>query len=225
MSEHETGHVHGAPAVAEAGASSTTFHLLFTLAFFGALGGAILAYTYQKTLPAIEKFAGEKVEGAVREVLRSPARLDTLYLVGDKLAKTPPAGVGIGDATKIFIGYDAAGARIGVAVDEKAPGFADDVHLMVGFDPATSALTGFKVLSMKETPGLGDKIEKDTTFAPRFKDKVAPLKGTKSVTTDKSTVQTITGATISSKAVIKVLNKAVATWQPRLAAYSKEGGQ
>ena len=225
MSDHETGHVHGAPAVVDGGAGSSAGRLMFTLAFFGALGGAILAYTYQKTLPAIEKFAGEKVEGAVREVLRSPARLDTLYLVGDKLSKTPPSGVAVGAATKLFVGYDAAGARIGVAVDEATPGFADEVRLMVGFDPATGALTGFKILAEKETPGLGDKIEKDTTFAPRFMDKVVPLKGTKSVTTDRSTVQTITGATISSKAVIKVLNKAVATWQPRLAAYSKEGGQ
>jgi electron transport complex protein RnfG len=111
-------------------------------------------------------------------------------------------------------------------VEEAAPGFANDVRLMVGFNPATGALTGFKVLAQTETPGLGDKVEKDTTFATRFRGKLAnPLKGTKGATTDPSTVQTITGATISSKAVIKVINKAVGTWTPRLDAYAKEGGK
>jgi len=225
VSGHE--HSHGAPpAAATPDEGSSSARLLFTLAFFGALAGGILAYTYQKTLAPIRKFAGEKVEVAVREVLGAPASLDTLFLVGDKLSRTLPAGVDLLEAEKVFIGLNAAGERIGVAVEEAAPGFAADVRLMVGFNPATGALTGFKVLSQTETPGLGDKIEKDTTFAPRFKGKIAnPLKGTKSVTTDPGTVQTITGATISSKAVIKVINKAVETWKPRLEAFAKEGGK
>lgn len=224
MSGHE--HGHGAAATPPAAEGSSTARLLFTLAFFGALGGGILAYTYQKTLAPIRKFAGEKVEVAVREVLGSPARLDTLFLVGEKLSRTAPVGVDVLAATKVFIGFDANGARIGVAVEEKSPGFADEVVLMVGFNPQTSALTGFKVLAQKETPGLGDKAEKDTSFARRFVGKLAnPLKGDKNPTTDPSTVQTITGATITSKAVIKVINKAVATWKPRFDAYEKEGAK
>jgi electron transport complex protein RnfG len=225
MSGHE--HSHGAPpAAATPDEGSSTARLLFTLAFFGALGGGILAFTYQKTLAPIRKFAGEKVELAVREVLGAPTKLDTLYLVGDKLSRTPKAGEDVLDATKVFIGLNDKGERIGVAVEEATPGFAADVRLMVGFNPTTGALTGFKVLSQTETPGLGDKIEKDSTFARRFTGKIVnPLKGTKSVTTDPSTVQTITGATISSKAVIKVINKAVETWKPRLDAFAKEGGK
>jgi electron transport complex protein RnfG len=221
-----SGHEHGKPAPAVEGVTTSTARLIFTLAFFGALGGGILAYTYEKTLPPIRKFAGEKVEVAVREVLGAPARLDTLFLVGDKLSRTPPTGVDVLDAEKLFIGLDDNGQRMGVAVEEVTPGFANDVRLMVGFNPATGALTGFKVLSQTETPGLGDKIEKDSTFEKRFVGKIAtPLKGTKSPTTDPSTVQTITGATISSKAVIKVINKAVETWKTRLEAYVKEGGK
>ena len=224
MSGHE--HSHGAPAASTPDAGSSTARLLFTLAFFGALGGGILAYTYQKTLAPIRKFAGEKVEVAVKEVLGAPAKLDTLFLVGDKLSKTLPQGVDVLDATKVFIGINDKGEEIGVAVEESAPGFSSDVHLMVGFNPATSALTGFKVLSQTETPGLGDKIEKDPSFMKRFVGKLAnPLTGTKNATTDPSTVQTITGATISSKAVIKVINKALGTWKPRLDAYAKESGK
>ncbi|MHB8839735.1 MAG: RnfABCDGE type electron transport complex subunit G [Gemmatimonadaceae bacterium] len=224
MSGHE--HSHGAPAAATPDSGSSTARLLFTLAFFGALGGGVLAYTYQQTLTPIRKFAGEKVEAAVKEVLGSPAKLDTLFLVGDKLSRTLPAGEDALEATKVFIGLNDRGERTGVAVEEFTPGFSSEVHLMVGFDPKTSALTGIKVLSQTETPGLGDKIEKDPGFVQRFVGKlVNPLKGDKNPTTDASTVQTITGATITSKAVIKTINKAVDTWKPRLDAYEKEGGK
>lgn len=221
-----SGHQHGAPAAPAPDAGSSTARLLITLAFFGSLAGAVLAYTYQKTLTPIRKFAGEKVEIAVKEVLGSPARLDTLFLVGDTLSRTVPAGVDKLEATKVFIGFNDKGERTGVAVEEAAPGFANEVRLMVGFDPTTRALTGFKVLAQSETPGLGDKIQKDSGFVARFVGKlVNPLKGDKSPTTEPSTVQTITGATITSKAVIKVINKAVETWKPRLDAFAKEGGQ
>lgn len=224
MSGHE--HSHGAPAAPTPDGGSSTARLLFTLAFFGALGGGVLAYTYETTLTPIRKFAGEKVEIAVKEVLGGPARLDTLFLVGGKLSKTLPAGEDALEAPKLFIGFDGRGERIGVAVEEAAPGFSSDVRLMVGFNPTTSALTGIKVLAQTETPGLGDKIDKDPGFVKRFTGKLAnPLKGDKNPTTEPSTVQTITGATITSKAVIKVINRAVTTWKPRLEAYEKEGGK
>lgn len=224
MTGHD--HAHGAPPTPTPDAGSSSLRLTVTLALFGSLAGAVLAYTYQKTLPPIRKFAGERVEIAVKEVLGSPAKLDTLYLVGDKLSKTPPAGVDPLEAVKVFIGSNAQGEQTGAAVEEAAPGFSSDVRLMVGFNPSTSALTGFKVLAQTETPGLGDKIVKDSSFARQFPGKLAtPLKGDKNPTTDPSTVQTITGATITSKAVIKVINKAVETWKPRLDAYAKGGGQ
>jgi Na+-translocating ferredoxin:NAD+ oxidoreductase RnfG subunit len=40
---------------------------------------------------------------------------------------------------------------------------------------------------------------------------------------DPSQVQTITGATISSRAVIRIINHAVERWQPLLVAYEKRG--
>lgn len=216
-------HAHGAPAALPAATSTPAWRLLATLAFGGAFAGALVANVYERTLPAVRAAADARIQGAVQAVLGVPARLDTLYLVGEALSHTPPAGKDLRDVTKVFVGFDATDARIGVAVEAVAPGFADDVRLMVGFNPATSALTGFAVLGQKETPGLGDKIEKDSVFNARFIGKVAPLTGTKQSTTEASMVQTITGATISSRAVIEIINAAVARWQPRLAALEPEG--
>ncbi len=213
-----------APAAAPAPPAVPASRLLATLAFGGAFAGLLVATVYEKTLPAIQKYADSKIEGAVNEVLGKPARLETLYLIADKLSRTPPAGVELRAVTKAYVGFDDKGARVGVAVEAVEPGFADDVRLMVGFDPATSTLTGFSVLGQKETPGLGDKIEKDEAFRAGFRGKTAPIKGTKNATTDSRTVQTITGATISSRTVIQIINHAVALWQPRLQAFEKEGG-
>lgn len=199
--------------------------LIMTLALGGAFAGLLIATVYEKTLPAIQKYADAKVEGAVNEVLGKPARLETLYLIDDKLSRTSPAGVEPRTVPKAYVGYNDQGERVGVAVEAGEPGFVDDIRLMVGFDPETSALTGFFVLGQKETPGLGDKIEKNEAFVSAFRGKVTPIKGTKNATADASTVQTITGATISSRTVIQIINHAVELWRPRLQAFDKEGVQ
>ena len=215
----------GAPPLPKAEPPVKASRLIMTLAFGGAFAGLLIASVYEKTLPTIQKYADSKIEGAVNEVLGKPFRLQTLYLVGEKLSATPPAGVELRAVTKAYVGFDAQDARVGVAVEAAEPGFADDVRLMVGFDPETSALTGFSVLGQKETPGLGDKIEKNEAFVSAFRGKVTPIKGTKNATSDGSTVQTITGATISSRTVIQIINHAVELWRPRLQAFDKEGVQ
>ena len=213
------------PSAASPGSSTPAWRLLVTLALGGALAGSLVAFVYQQTLPAIQRYAGAKIEGAVREVLRAPAKLDTLYLTDGKLTRAAPSGADVRQVSKVFVGYDEKGTRTGVAVEAAEPGFADDVRLMIGFNPDTRAVTGYVVLGQKETPGLGDKIRSDTIFIAQFRGKIAPLKGTKSATTDVSTVQTITGATISSRAVIGIINHAVELWQPRVAAFDAGGGR
>ena len=147
----------------------------------GAAAGWLVVTVYNLTLPAIQKHAGEQVDGAVREVLKAPARWDTLYLIGNAVTATPPAGSDKRELTKAYVGFDAAGTRIGVAVVAAEPGFQELLTLMIGFDPSTGALTGYKVLDQKETPGLGDKVEVDKSFGAQFVGRIVPLKGVKSL--------------------------------------------
>lgn len=217
-----TAHAHASPTTAPpAGEASPAWQLIATLALGGAVAGALIAGVYQRTLPTIQGYADARIAGAVREVLGGPARLDTLYLVGERLSRTPPPGVELRAVTKVFEGFDADGKRLGVAVEGSTPGFADVIRLLIGFDPATGTLTGYATLEEKETPGLGSKIEHDTAFTGQFTGKTAPLTGTKSATTDPHTVQTITGATISSRAVIRIINNAVARWRPLVQAFDE----
>lgn len=214
-----TGHVHPS-AAPQAPPATPAFKLVASVTLAGALAGALVAYVYQTTLPAIQRYAAGRIEGAVSAVLGAPARLDTLYLSGDTLSASRAAGAAA-SVPMLFVGRDATGRRTGVAVEAAAPGFADEIRLMVGFDPADTTLLGYVVLGQKETPGLGDKIEKDSAFNAALRGRVAPLSGSRNATSDPHQVQTITGATISSRAVVRIINDAVARWQPRIAAYDR----
>jgi len=113
---------------------------------------------------------------------------------------------------------------MGVAVTAAEPGFQELLTLMIGFDPATGSLLGFKVLDQKETPGLGDRIERDSAFGRQFAGRVTPLVGVKRRTgSSPSEVQTITGATISSRAVIRIINNGVTRWRPLVEAWDRGG--
>lgn len=216
-------HVHGgggAPPVA--GKMTPAWKLLATLFIAGAMAGLLVVAVYRATLPTIQKYAAAKVDGAVREVLRAPAKWDTLYLVKDALVAKRPDGSEPGEFEKAFVGKDEFGKRMGIAVVGDGPGFQETMQLMIGFDPATGALIGIKVLDEKETPGLGDKIENDPSFMAQFASRIAPVVGVKGrAGTPPSQVQTITGATISSRAVIKVVNTTVARWQGLMQRYDK----
>jgi electron transport complex protein RnfG len=76
------------------------------------------------------------------------------------------------------------------------------------------------VLESRETPGLGDRIYKDERFVAEFADlavepAVELVKGHGEAPHE---VDAITGATISSRAVVGILNSGNATWLARLPA-------
>ena len=190
----------------------------------GALAGLLIVTAFQVTLPRIQHHQGQVMQVAIREVLKSPASFDTLYLHGGSLVKTLPAGVSAKGLEKVYLGYDSNGKRIGFAVSAAENGFQDLVTLMFGYDASAHKLIAMKVIANKETPGLGDKIEKDEGFVNEFVGAAAPLVGVKpgSGKEGPSDVAMITGATISARAVIRIINNSIERWQPLMDAYREE---
>ena len=70
----------------------------------------------------------------------------------------------------------------------------------------------------------GNKTETDSAFLHGFVGAAAPLTGVKMDRGKKgpNDVLMITGATISSRAVIRIINNAIARWQPLMDAYREE---
>jgi electron transport complex protein RnfG len=201
-----------------------SWKLLAMMTGAGAIAGLLIVSAYTLTLPRIEHHQGEVMEAAVKEVLKSPASYDTLYLANGVLVKKVPAGFDGKKLEKVYLGRDASGKRIGFAVSAAENGFQDLVTLMFGYDAAAHKLIAMKVIGNKETPGLGNKIETDSAFVNGFVNSVAPITGVKK-DRGKSTpndVVMITGATISSRAVIRIIDNAIARWQPLMDAYREE---
>ncbi len=89
-------------------------------------------------------------------------------------------------------------------------GYADKIELLIGLDPKVQKITGLFILDQKETPGLGNKII-DWDWRKQFVKKNTD----KSLTVVKTgaklpnDIDSITGATISSRSVCSIINTAV----------------
>jgi electron transport complex protein RnfG len=198
-----------------------SWRLLLTLGGAGALAGLLIVLTYQATLPRIEQHRAGVLKAAISEVLKDPARADTFWLHGGALVATLPAGVDGAKLERVYRGYDAQGRTVGWAITGGAAGFADQVGVIFGYDATSRQLLAMKVLSTKETPGLGDRIEKPA-FTAQFGGRELPLEGVKSgPPADAHDLVMVTGATISSRTVIRAINDAVARWQPLIDAQAK----
>lgn len=90
-------------------------------------------------------------------------------------------------------------------------GFGGNIKLMIGLLPDGS-IYDIAVLEHKETPGLGDKMEKSkSNFSVQFKGK-NPENFQISVVKDGGDVQAITASTISSRAYCDAVKRAYDTY-------------
>ena len=100
---------------------------------------------------------------------------------------------------------------VGWSFETVGSGFADKIKLVVVLDKDVEKIAGFDVLASNETPGFGDQIKYDF-FRDQFKG--APAGELKLVSIgerDKidSEIVAISGATISSEAVVEIVSNSV----------------
>ncbi len=172
--------------------------MLLVLTGFAIVVGAILALAYQGFYPRIEANRIAEERRAIFSVLEKAKDYKTIEYTRDG-----------GEVVKIFEGMDAGGNTVGYAFLTSGPGFSATIKIMVGINLDRRKLTGMKVVEHLETPGLGTKIEGDK-FTVQFKGlafepKIEYLKGKKPEKSNQ--IQTITGATISSVAIVKAMNR------------------
>ena len=90
-------------------------------------------------------------------------------------------------------------------------GYGGDVGLMVGVDVKEDKLIGAGVTTHAETPGMGAKAKTDPSFVAQFQDLAVnePIK----VTNDGGTINVISGATMTSRAVSSAATEATQIFQ------------
>lgn len=208
-------------AASPAPGGTSSWRLLGTLAAAGGIAGLLIVLAYDWAQPRIEAHQALVLRIAVQEVLHQPASWDRLFVHEGTLVGALPAGADSTTLERVYVGFDDDGREVGFAIVAAKPGFQDVIRLIFGYDRRTGTLLGMKVLESKETPGLGDKIEKDSSFVAAFHGTETPLVGVKAGAGQGGAdeVDMITGATISSRTIIDAINAALARLIPVLESY------
>lgn len=176
---------------------------LLILAAF--LFGLLIAVADSAWSPKVEKNKVDKLSG----------------LMGSLISDAESFEIAIKDAnivsskgtvkTNIYKALDKQGKCAGFAFVAVGTGFADKIELVVAVDAQCQKLLGFSVLSSNETPGFGDKI-KNAEFSDQFKGTpVAALSLVKIGDREKidNEIVALSGATVTSTAVVNMFNKSV----------------
>lgn len=203
-------------------APTTSTKLIVTLMTIAAISGLLIAIAVQATAQLI---AVNRQEGLRQSVLQVVPRAGSIKIFA------PDGKGGLREAAadekvdKIYAGYSSDGKLQGVAFEGVGQGYADKVKLLFGYNPYDQTIVGMKVLESKETPGLGDKISGER-FQENFKQlEAAPAPGGQGLARQVEVVKAgekskpwqidaITGATISSKAVGKIVNQDAGRFVP-----------
>lgn len=203
-----------APASTVAAAEPSSLRLTLTLGVAGLISGLLLVLVYQATLPTIEHNRAEALRAAIFRVVPHAARTQKLVSRDGSWHVAGPQDKGEG----IYATYDPSHNFVGYAIVAEGSGFQDTIRLIFGFDPDQQRIVGMEVLESRETPGLGDKIYKDPHFAENFRSLAIapPIVAVKGGRSRPNEIDAITGATISSKSVVKIVNAACARWVPLL---------
>lgn len=200
-------------------AQASSARLVITLTVLALLSGFLLAVVYELTLPPIKAYQRESLQKAVYQVVPGSSQLTPLMAQGGELVPVDLEAAMEGEA--VFAAYDEAGSFKGYAIPAAGGGFQDIISLIYGYVPADKKIIGMSVLESRETPGLGDKIFKDQVFVDQWSDlSVEPelVATKKGEGTAANHVDCITGATISSKAVVRIINDSNSAWLEQLPA-------
>ena len=163
--------------------------ILFVIAGIVALA---LAGVNSITAPAIEKLNAEKTQQAIEAVL--PGGYD------EEITDYADA---TGLVSKVYKGAN------GYALEVKPGGFDNTITMMVGVGFDGNVL-GISIVSHTETAGLGAVAAAKTSAGEAFRGQFVGKSGSVLVTKDGGTVEAITGATITSRAVCDGVNAALA---------------
>ncbi len=214
------------PSPASATPVTSGASMVRTLGAVATVCGVLIVSAYQGTLDAVTANKKIALERAVFKVIPGAVSVNEFWAGPGGVV--PAGGAAPVDGIKFHVAYDAAGHIKGIAAEGAGKGYADVVRILYAYDPAREAIAGIGVIAMRETPGIGDKINTDRAFLKNFEAldvRLAPDRSTLAhpVKTVKHgskqnpwEIDAISGATITSKAVGKGINDSAGRLLPRL---------
>ncbi len=114
----------------------------------------------------------------------------------------------------VYVAKDADGKVIGYAMNVSSKGFGDEVALAMGLT-SDGAITGISFTNLKESPGLGMKAE-EPAFKDQFTGKSGQLSLVKGGASGEQEISSITGASVTSGAVVSAVNAGLELYETTL---------
>jgi electron transport complex protein RnfG len=179
-----------------------TIKLVSVLTIICAFSAAMLAAVYNKTIAPINAALEIKTANAAGEVI--PAGFP-------QVVKQEIKG------EMFFVSRDADGTVKAVAVQGSSKnGYGGDMTLMVGLS-SDRTLVSFRVISSKETAGLGTKIVEPEFMNPLLG---KPFSSNWKVRKDGGDFDAVTSATISSRAALDCIRDAILKYEKSISSLS-----
>ena len=125
------------------------------LAAFGIAGTGLVAFTHESTAQRIAQNERDALLSKIEKILPSGSADNDL--LADSLTVRAPEYLGA-DQTTIYRGSLAGEPTVVVFSAVEATGYSGPIRLIVGVN-RDGTLGGVRVLSHRETPGVGDRIE------------------------------------------------------------------
>lgn len=177
---------------------------LLTLALIGLIAAALLAGVHELTDERIADQAERRALATLNRVV-DPARYDN-RLLDDRIRATI-AGL---ESPSIVYRARADGEPVAALADVTTPdGYSGDIRLLVGVRP-DGELIGVRVLEHRETPGLGDRIERERSdWIEQFTGRSLGDPPADRWTPDRrgGAFDTLSSATITSAAIIEAVER------------------
>jgi len=179
------------------------------LALFALLCTGLVAVVNQQTFDEIKLQQQKELMGILHQLI--PDDLHDNELTAQCTLLQNREALGTDDAMPAYIAT-AAGKPVAIALEAIAPdGYNGNIKLIVGINTQGEVL-GVRTLSHQETPGLGDKIElRKSDWVTKFVGKVLTSEDDKQwqVQKDGGDFDQFTGATITPRAYVKAVKRAV----------------
>jgi H+/Na+-translocating ferredoxin:NAD+ oxidoreductase subunit G len=171
------------------------FHMLVTLTIIGIISGALLSEINSWAAPKIEANRKAETERAIFVVQSNATKYNKIEDVDFELYEV----------------FDDNDSSLGYALPYEGNGFQGKIRLIVGINKDLTNLLGLEVLEQVETPGLGTKVT-ELPFTNQFEELLVnpEILSVKGIEPQKpNEIQAITGATISSKAIVRIINDGI----------------
>ena len=201
--------------------------MIATMVLVSTICGVLIVGAYESTQAPIAENKRITLERAVFKVLPGAAKV-TEYVATSAGIQPLKGDVIPEGGVKFYAAYDQSGALKGIAAEAASKGYADTVRILYGYDVKCQCIIGIGVVSMRETPGIGDKILTDVAFLKNFEaldvsvnaEMTALANAVKTVKHGTKTnpwqIDAIAGATVTSKAVGRGINESAQKLMPLL---------